>query len=50
MNDDVAKELISQTAGKAYDDVAHPAIEATGQLVSFIPRTIRVWFGKWEKL
>lgn len=49
MNDDVTKELISQTAGKAYDDVAHPAIEATGQLVSFIPRTIRVLLKNWEK-
>ena len=24
INQDVAKELISQTAGKAYNDVAHP--------------------------
>ena len=49
MGNEIAKELVSQTAGKAYDDVAHPAIEATGQLVSFIPRTIRVLLKNWEK-
>ena len=46
---DLAQEFVAQTAGKTYDDVAHPAASATGQLVSFIPRTIRVWLGKWEK-
>lgn len=49
MEKEIAKELVTQTAGSAYNDVAHPAAQATGQLVSFIPRTIRVWFGKWEK-
>lgn len=49
LNKEIAKELISQTAGKSYDDVAHPTAEATGQLVSFIPRTIKVWLGRWEK-
>ena len=49
MGKEIAKELVTQTAGSAYNDVAHPAAQATGQLVSFIPRTIRVWFGKWEK-
>ncbi len=49
LNKEIAKELISQTAGKTYDDVAHPTAEATGQLVSFIPRTIKVWLGRWEK-
>lgn len=49
MGKEIAKELITQTAGSAYNDVAHPAAQATGQLVSFIPRTIRLWLGKWEK-
>lgn len=49
MGNEIAKELVSQTAGKAYDDVAHPAAQATGQLVSFIPRTIRVLLKNWEK-
>ena len=49
INQDVAKELVSQTAGKTYNDVAHPTAYATGQILSFIPRTIKVWLGKWEK-
>lgn len=49
LNQDIAKELVSQTAGKTYDDLAHPTAQATGEIISFIPRTIRVWFGKWEK-
>lgn len=53
MNDDfntsLAKSLVEQTAGKAYEDVAHPGLEATGKVLSFVPRTIRAWFSKWEK-
>ena len=49
INQDIAKELVAQTAGKTYDDVAHPSAHAVGQIVSFIPRTIRVWLCKWEK-
>ena len=49
INQDVAKELVAQTAGKTYDDIAHPTAHATGQIVSFIPRTVKVWLGKWEK-
>ena len=49
INQDIAKELVAQTAGKTYDDLAHPAAHATGQIVSFIPRTVKVWLGKWEK-
>lgn len=49
INQEIAKELVAQTAGKTYDDIAHPAAEATGKLISFIPRTIKVWLGKWEK-
>lgn len=49
LNQDIAKELVSQTAGKTYDDLVHPTAQATGGIISFIPRTIRVWFGKWEK-
>ena len=52
MNDDLntnlAKALVEQTAGKAYEDVAHPGLEATGKLLSFVPRTLRAWFSKWE--
>lgn len=46
---DIVKEIVTQTAGKAYDDIAHPTAHVTGQIVSFIPRTVKVWLGKWEK-
>ena len=49
INQDIAKELVAQTAGKTYEDIAHPTAHATGQIISFIPRTIKVWLGKWEK-
>lgn len=49
LNQDIAKELVSQTAGKTYNDLVHPTAQATGGIISFIPRTIRVWFNKWEK-
>ena len=46
---DLAKEFVFQTAGKTYDDMAHSAAKAIGQLISFIPHTIQVWLGTWEK-
>ena len=46
---EIAKELVTQTADNTYNDIVHPTANATGQLLSFIPRTIRVWLGKWEK-
>jgi len=49
INQDIAKELVAQTAGKTYDDLAHPTAHATGQIVGFIPRTVKVWLSKWEK-
>ena len=45
-------EIISESKeiiGKAYDDVAHPTTHAVGQIISFVPRTVKVWLGKWEK-
>lgn len=34
---------------KAYDDLAHPSVKSLGNTASFLPRTIGVWLGKWEK-
>ena len=48
-NKDLATTMVEQTAGKAYDDVMHPGLEATGKVFSLLPRTIRAWFSKWEK-
>ena len=36
-------------AVKVYDDVLHPSTEAVGVVGSLLPRTVRVWFSKWEK-
>ncbi len=46
---EMAKEIVSQTAGEAYKDIVHPAAATTGEIISFVPRTIKVWLGKWEK-
>ena len=46
---DVAKELVTQTAGKAYDDLVAPSAKPLGTVFSLLPRTIRVWLSKWEK-
>ena len=45
---EIAKELVQQTAGQAYEDVAHPGLRATGDLISFIPRTLKALFSGWE--
>ncbi len=48
----ITTELIGQTKdvlGKVYDDAAHPTIKSLGNTLSFFPRTIGVWLGKWEK-
>lgn len=49
INQDVTKEMITQTAGKTYDDVVHPVAQATGKILSFIPRTIRALLSNWER-
>ena len=46
---EIAKSLVEQTAGKAYEDIAHPTVKTVGTVLSYLPRTIRVWFSKWEK-
>ena len=38
-----------EVLGKVYDDIAHPTTQSIGNTLSFIPRTIGVWLGKWEK-
>lgn len=48
-NKDLAKAVAEETAGKVYDDLAHPGLKAMGTVLSLIPRTIRVFLEKWEK-
>lgn len=46
---ELAKAATSAVAEKAYDDVAHPTMSATGTILSLFPRTVRLWLSKWEK-
>lgn len=51
---DVENKIIEKLANtnvldKAYDDLVHPTAEPIGQMVSFVPRTMRVWLQRWEK-
>lgn len=39
----------SSVLGKAYDDLIHPTASSMGKIVSFVPRTICVWLGGWER-
>ena len=39
----------NQLLPKAYDDVVHPSAEVVGEIISYIPRTIRLGLGKWQK-
>ncbi len=48
-NKNLAKNIAEEMVGKAYDDLARPGFKATGKVLSLIPRTIRIFFGKWEK-
>lgn len=48
----ITEEIVKQSKdvlGKAYDDLAHPTAKSLGNTISFLPRTIGVWLGKWEK-
>lgn len=52
MGNDVKNSLIEQNGEvltKAYDDLIHPSAEPTGQIMSYLPRTIRLCFARWEK-
>lgn len=46
------KDILDQTKGVAvevYKDLLHPAVEPIGTILSYLPRTIRLAFGRWEK-
>jgi len=52
MSDDIKNEIVKQSTevlSKGYDDLIHPSAEPIGQMISFLPRTIRVGLSKWEK-
>ena len=50
--DEISKEVLNQTKGVAvevYKDVVSPSAKPIGEVLSFLPRTIKVAFGGWEK-
>ena len=45
-------ELVKQTSGaltEAYRDLVQPTARPIGAIASLLPRTVRLWFGKWER-
>lgn len=50
--DEVTKEVLNQTKGVAvevYKDALRPTIKPLGEILGFLPRTLKLWFGGWEK-
>ena len=46
------KEMIEKADGVAleiYRDTLQPAVRPIGEILSFLPRTVRLWLGGWEK-
>lgn len=50
--DDITKEIIGKADGVAsevYKDAIQPVVKPLGEVLGFIPRTIRLWLSGWEK-
>ena len=50
--DDLTKTLAGETEGvmtEVYKDVVSPSAKPIGIMMSYLPRTIRLCFAKWEK-
>ena len=48
----ITKEIIGKADGVAsevYKDAIQPVVKPLGEVLGFIPRTIRLWLGGWEK-
>lgn len=49
---EITKEIIGKADGVAsevYKDAVRPIVKPVGEVLSFIPRTIRLWLSGWEK-
>lgn len=49
---EITKEIIGKADGVAsevYKDAVQPVVKPLGEVLGFIPRTIRLWLGGWEK-
>ena len=50
--DELSKEVLNQTKGVAvevYKDALRPTIKPLGEIMGFLPRTLKVWVSGWEK-
>lgn len=46
MDDVIGTEMVKQSGEvmkEAYHDLVHPSAQPLGEIISFLPRTIRVW-------
>lgn len=46
---ELAKATVENTVGAAYNDLVSPSAKPVGTIISLLPRTIRLFFSKWEK-
>lgn len=46
---ELVKSTVEQTVGAAYTDIVSPSAKPIGTVISLLPRTIRLFFSKWEK-
>lgn len=47
--DDITKEIVGKVAPEVYKDAIQPVVKPVGEVLGFIPRTIRLWLSGWEK-
>ncbi len=45
----LAKATVENTVGAAYNDIVSPSAKPIGTVISLLPRTIRLFFSRWEK-
>lgn len=48
----LSKDILEKTEGvtsELYKDLVQPVVKPVGEMIGFIPRTIRLWLSSWEK-
>lgn len=46
---ELTKATVENTVGAVYNDIVSPSAKPIGTVVSLLPRTIRLFFSRWEK-
>ncbi len=50
--DNIKNEIVKQSSevlSKGYDDLIRPSAAPIGEMISCLPRTIRIGLSRWEK-